>query len=68
LICEICRGGVHLNPASELPPVNCPLIIEVDGELVRAERTGFVEQRDRQMEYQLQSGEKIVGRYRWTYP
>ncbi len=68
MICEICRGGVHLNPASELPPVNCPLIIEVEGELLRAERTGFVEQRDRQMEYQLQSGEKIVGRYRWTYP
>jgi len=44
------------------------LIIEVEGELLRAERTGFVEQRDRQMEYQLQSGEKIVGRYRWTYP
>lgn len=68
MICESCRGGVHLNPADHLAPVNCPLVIEVDGELVRAERTGFVEQRDRQMEYQLLSGERIVGRYRWTYP
>lgn len=68
MICEICRGGVHLNPAGDLPPVHCPLIIEVDGELIRAERTGFVEQRDRQMEYELADGSRVLGRYRWTYP
>lgn len=60
--------AVHLNPADHLPPVACPIVIEVDGELLRAERTGFIEQRDSSMEYGLQSGEKILGRYKWTYP
>lgn len=60
--------AVHLNPTDHLAPVGCPLLIEVGDELLRAERTGFVEQRDRQMEYQLVDGSRILGRYRWTYP
>lgn len=66
MICSCQR--IHLNAAEHLPPVNCPLLIDVNGELTRAERTGFVEQRDRQMEYQLVDGSRILGRYRWTYP
>jgi hypothetical protein len=58
----------HLNAAEHLPPVRCPIVIEVDGKLLKAERTSFVEQRGRQMEYQLESGEKMIGRYRWTFP
>ena len=59
----------HLNPAELLPPVDCPLLIEVEpGRLVQAARTGFVESRDREMEYRLADGSMIVGRYRWTYP
>lgn len=58
----------HLNDPSALPPVGCPLLIEVGGALVKAHRTGFIAERDRQMEYQLTDGTTIIGRYRWTYP
>ncbi len=59
---------VHLNPADQLPPVGCPLMIEVDGELVRAERTAFIASRERAMVYQLEDGQQIEGRHPWTYP
>ena len=58
----------HLNDPSTLPPVGCPLLIEVGGALVKARRTGFIAERGRQMEYQLADGTTITGRYRWTYP
>ena len=58
----------HLNRPDHLPPVGCPLLIEVGGALVKAHRTGFIADRDRQMEYQLADGTTITGRYRWTYP
>jgi hypothetical protein len=59
----------HLNPASSLPPVACPIVIELPGQgLKRAERTGFVTHKDNQMEYALADGSKIIGRFRWTYP
>lgn len=59
----------HLNSASSLPPVACPIVIELPGQgLKRAERTGFVTHKDNQMEYVLTDGSKIIGRYRWTYP
>lgn len=60
---------IHLNPAGDLPPVGCPLLIEVEpGVLVHAERTGFISDRNRDMEYLLASGKVIQGRHRWTYP
>lgn len=66
----ICRcQELQLNPASHLPPVACPLLIEVsEGRLVRAERTGFVERKDRLLDYRLETGEMLTGRFRWTYP
>lgn len=48
-----------------------------DGRLLLAERTGYIEQRDRAMEYRLldridgnliPTGGTFVGRCRWTYP
>ncbi len=60
--------AVHLNTAGDLPPVDCPLLISVNGELFRARRTGFIEGRDRQMEYETPDGEKLLGRFEWTYP
>lgn len=61
-------ADIKLNPAEQLPPVRCPLLIEVDGELVRASRTGYIESKDRAMEYKTADGVVIHGRYRWTYP
>lgn len=59
----------HLNSASSLPPVACPIVIELPGQgLKRAERTGFVTHKDNQMEYAPADGSKIIGRFRWTYP
>lgn len=58
-----------LNPPERLPPVCCPLVIELPcGRLVRAERTGHVEQRGREMEYRLDDGRLIVGHFKWSYP
>lgn len=56
----------HLN--HHLPPVRCPLLIQVDGKLLHAERTGFVASKGSDMEYELADGRLIMGRYRWTYP
>lgn len=71
LIAQLQAGQspVHLNPAGDLPPVNCPLLIELEpGVLVHAERTGFISDRNRDMEYLLASGKVIHGRFAWTYP
>lgn len=57
-----------LNPADRLPPVACPLMIEVDGNLVKAERTEFVQHRGQDMVYRLADGSTLLGRFRWTYP
>lgn len=60
---------VHLNSASALPPVECPLLIEVEPDyLVPAERTGHVAARGVEMEYRTSDGATILGRFRWTYP
>lgn len=60
---------VHLNPADKLPPVDCPLLIEVmKGYLVLAWRTGIIENKSADMEYRLVTGDTIQGRFRWTYP
>lgn len=60
---------IHLNPVDHLPPVETPLLIELaPGRLMAATRTGFIEKRDREMEYLLANGTTIVGRFPWTYP
>lgn len=58
----------YLNRPDHLPPVGCPLLIEVDGRLLQAHRTGFISERSREMDYELVDGTTITGRYRWTYP
>lgn len=66
--CLVVAEPVHLNPADQLPPVDCPLLIQVDGELLQAERTSFIASRDRAMVYRLNDGREIEGRFPWTYP
>ena len=59
----------HLNAATTLPPVGCPLLIEVEpGKLVHAQRPQFVEHRGNDLTYRLSDGTEIHGQYRWTYP
>ncbi len=61
-------GSVWLNSSGVLPPVTCPLMIEVGDALVPATRTGFIANKSADMEYRLANGCLIHGRYRWTYP
>lgn len=60
--------SVWLNSSDLLPPVSCPLLIEVGEALVPAVRTGFIAKKSDDMEYRLSNGRLIHGRYRWTYP
>lgn len=58
----------HFNPPEMLAPVGCKLaLVGVDG-VFFAIRTGHIESKDREMEYILESGDYIYGRYWWTYP
>lgn len=58
----------HLNSKYVQPPVDCPLLIEVEGKLIRAHRENWELSKESEMEFILPNGGKLVGRYRWTYP
>lgn len=58
----------QLNRADHLPPVRCPLVIGVGDMLLKVERTGFIADKNRAMEYVTEDGQKILGRFEWTYP
>lgn len=59
----------HLNPAGSLPPVDCPLLIELGpGKLVAAVRPSFIPRKSSPMTYRLSDGSMTEGRFRWTYP
>ena len=62
------NGRSWLNSSDVLPPVGCPLLIELSDVLVPATRTGFIKSKSAEMEYRLANGCLIHGRYRWTYP
>lgn len=59
---------IHWNSSDHLPPVDCPLLLLFDNRPVRAIRTGFVANKNNQLEYMKEDGRIIVGRYQWTYP
>lgn len=61
---------VHTNDPGVLPPVACPILIAVnaDNVMIRAERISHLRDRSGDMDYRLENGEVIVGRFRWTYP
>jgi len=59
----------HFNHAEHLPPVGCPLLLRLpSGGHVRAERTGFIADKSREMEYRMVDGSLLRGRFDWTYP
>lgn len=60
---------MHWNSPSSLPPVNCPLLIKVDGKAVRARRPTFAETKEDTLVFILEeTGVEIHGRFQWTYP
>lgn len=62
--------SIHFNDADSrtLPPVDCPLLIRVEGEVLRASRVSHIEQPGDDMDYRTDSGQLLVGRFDWTYP
>lgn len=62
----------HWNDPNVLPPVGCPLVLNLgalyDHVIAFGERVDHLAQRDRQMTYQLSTGELVVGRFAWSYP
>ena len=60
---------IHLNPASQTPPVDCPLLIEMpDGKLLRVERRDWARSHSEQLVFYTTCGRQITGKFRWTYP
>ena len=55
-------------PPEHLPPVGCPLVICVDGVVLRAERISHLADKAGQMDYDLAGGQVIRGRFEWSYP
>ncbi len=64
----VAQPEVHLNSADKLPPVGCPLLIELPSGLTRAERTGIIADKANSMEYRTADGRMVYGRFPWTYP
>lgn len=60
----------HYSFVSEtvLPPVETPLIILREGEVIRVERDGYIADKSDDMRYLTPTGEIIIGRFPWTYP
>lgn len=63
------RPKPEWNSPDLLPPVGCPLILLLgQGYEERGERMAYIAQKDRAMHYRLRTGERVVGRFPWTYP
>lgn len=56
------------NDPCHLPPVGCPLVIKIGEKVYRCQRTKFVPRRGDEMEYVLDNGTTVRGRFHWTYP
>lgn len=59
---------IQWNPPERLAPVGCWLVILVEGKPRYAERTSYIESKSRDMEYLLDNGMMITGRFKWTTP
>lgn len=66
--CRRASDSLHWNAEDALPPVDCPLLILVDNQTVRAQRPRFAQSRGDDLEYHLADGTVLTGRFPWTYP
>lgn len=56
------------NSPDTLPPVGSLLLIDVNGQMVKARWTGYIESKSDDMWYKIDGpGELISGRFRWCY-
>lgn len=63
-----CQPPEHFNSPERFPPVDCPLLILVRGQVVAVSRRSYLKNRNDQIEYFTSTGRCIVGRFAWTYP
>lgn len=56
------------NNPERLPPVDCPLVINVNGVTMSATRISHLSDRGGEMDYRLAAGEVIRDRFPWSYP
>lgn len=59
---------MHLNSKDILPPTDTPLLISVNGVIMKAIRPSLVKRKEDCLEYLTVLGETILGRFPWTYP
>lgn len=60
---------IHLNPPSQTPPVDIPLLVQLDdGSYVRCIRKKYARSHDELLEFHTDDGKIIIGRLWWTYP
>lgn len=75
ILCSECKKTLEsvtgdygeLNHPKRFAPIDCPIVILVDGEMVEASRTRPIDENGI-MEYKLAGGELIAGAYHWSYP
>ena len=68
-------NDIHLNSPSILPPVDTPLLIMYNGELVRAYRDSYIKRKSDTLTYVLNAtspdkggrGAMVEGRFSWTF-
>ena len=56
------------NSAERLPPVGCPLVINLGAGIAHVERISHLQDKAGDMDYRLSTGEVIRGRFEWSYP
>lgn len=69
------ENDMHLNSPNILPPVDTPLLIMYNGELVRAYRDSYVKRKSDTLVYILNAsdpdkdghGATVEGRFAWMY-
>lgn len=66
------RESYWWNAPEVLPPVGCPLVLnlgpEYDWDIAHGERVSHLSDRGGVMEYRLSTGQIIRGRFAWSYP
>lgn len=63
-----CPLVILYQPEPEHRPSDWPFRVWHKERAVHAVRTGFLDDKTRDMEYRLTDGGTISGRFRWTYP
>lgn len=60
--------ALHWNRPEDLAPVDCWLLVKLNGAPAYARRTSHIEKRNRDMVYELANGATYIGKLEWTYP